>query len=92
MRRSFLFAVCLVAGAARADAPKGEASPAQQRAVQKYGLDHPDCLEWTDGCMICTPITCSTPGPACTPGEPFCTARVENPADPAPVAPPSQKP
>lgn len=84
MRRIFLLAACLVAGLARADAP----APADRRPMQVFGAEHPDCLGWTDGCVICTQKACSTPGIACTPHEPVCDARAEQP----PVAPPSQKP
>ncbi len=36
----------------------------------------PACAEWTDGCVVCsrTPqgLACSTPGIACTRGQPQC--------------------
>jgi len=82
--------LCLVVAAtpALADAPK----PADPRPMQKFGADHPGCLGWTDGCTICTPKTCSTPGIACTPSETVCTAQAEKSAEPPPVAPPEQKP
>jgi hypothetical protein len=97
MRRRLLLALFLTATSAWAEAPKPEVPAAEQRAVQKFGVDHPDCLGWTDGCMICTPKVCSTPGIACTPHEPICTAQAAppeapKPAEQPPVAPPAEKP
>jgi hypothetical protein len=49
-------------------------------SMQAYGAHNPDCLEWTDSCVVCrrldapqkdaaghdaTDIACSTPGIAC---------------------------
>ncbi|MBB4197191.1 hypothetical protein GGD83_000977 [Rhodoblastus sphagnicola] len=96
MRRIFLLAFCMAVAPALAETPGPEPTPAEQRAVQKYGVDHPDCFAWTDGCMICTQKTCSTPGIACTPHEPVCEARAEKleapKPDTSPVAPPAEKP
>jgi hypothetical protein len=84
MRRIVFLAVLLATSPAWAD------SPADQRPMQRYGADHPNCLGWTDGCSICTPKACSTPGIACTPRETVCEA--EKPTEPPPVAPQEQKP
>jgi len=78
---------------------------AETPPVQAFGAAHPDCLDWTDGCTICTQKRCSTPGIACTPHEPVCEAQVDKPEPPksepskpeppkseAPVAPPAEKP
>jgi hypothetical protein len=91
MRKILLLAIGLFAVPALADAP------ADQRPMQHFGVDHPNCLGWTDGCVICTPKGCSTPGIACTPREPVCTAEAAPPEAPKPepappVAPPAQKP
>lgn len=84
MRQAIFLAFLLASAPALADAP------ADPRPMQGYGADHPNCLGWTDGCTICTPKTCSTPGIACTPRETVCEA--EKPAEPPPVAPQEQKP
>jgi hypothetical protein len=44
--------------------------PAHPVPIQAYASDNPSCLEWTDGCTICTKAetgapACSTPGIAC---------------------------
>jgi hypothetical protein len=87
MPRIFWFVFGLAASPALADAPQAQPAPSEQSAVQNFGAAHPDCLGWTDGCVICTRKACSTPGIACTPHEPVCAAQ----AAPA-VAPPPQKP
>ena len=92
MRRIVLLAFCLAAAPSLADAPKIEPSPAEQRAVQKFGVDHPDCIDWTDGCIICTQKRCSTPGIACTPREPVCTAQAAPPEAPKTDAPKTDAP
>ena len=64
------------AGAAGAEpAPKPDA----ERPAQSLGKDA-DCVEWTDGCIVCRKspegaIACSTPGIACVPEAPRCTAQ-----------------
>ncbi|MCW2273589.1 hypothetical protein GJ654_04890 [Rhodoblastus acidophilus] len=88
MRRIVVLALLLATSPAWADAPTPP--PADLRPMQRYGADHPDCLGWTNGCTICTPKACSTPGIACTPRETVCEA--EKPVEPPPVAPPEQKP
>jgi hypothetical protein len=45
--------------------------------IQAYATDNPSCLEWTDGCTICTKPDsgephCSTPGIACQPAGIQC--------------------
>jgi hypothetical protein len=92
MRRSLVLAFSLAAAPALADAPKVAPAPAEPRAVQKFGVDHPDCIDWTDGCVICTQKSCSTPGIACTPGEPVCTAQAAPPEAPKTEAPETEAP
>lgn len=46
-----------------------------------YGAAHPDCLEWSDGCVICkkqpdAEASCSTAGAACAAVEPSCSKTV----------------
>ncbi|WP_457797953.1 hypothetical protein [Methylocystis sp. S23] len=71
----------LLAGVALADgpAPSGAASHADQRPVPAFGDDHPDCAEWTDGCVVCARgadgADCSMAGVACLPAEPACVRR-----------------
>lgn len=60
----------LLAPAARADAPV-------EKPVQSYGEDHPACLEWTDGCIVCArrdgeEAACSMVGAACLPAAVAC--------------------
>lgn len=70
----------LAAASARADAPTADApSPApadalktEEVAVQAWGEKHPECRQWSDGCVACTAEGCSTPGIACTPREIAC--------------------
>lgn len=62
------------------------ANPLEPSAVsmQAYGASHSDCLEWTNGCLVCSKFkadeqaeektACSTPGIACQPGEIRCLA------------------
>jgi len=63
----------LPAGAALAETP---APPAAQKPVPAFGDDHPDCAEWTDGCIVCRRgddgSDCSMAGVACLPAEPAC--------------------
>lgn len=95
MRRSLLLALFVLAlflVAAPADAGTPASPPADLRPMQRYGADHPDCLGWTDGCVICTQKACSTPGIACTPGATVCTAQAEPPVVQKPVPPDAPKP
>ena len=68
---------------ARADEAASPATPpppidlpaeiqAEQKSVQAWGRDNPDCAEWSDACVVCTKEACSTPGIACTPKETAC--------------------
>lgn len=75
-----LFLVSGVAGALAQDPPKsdkpGEA-PAKNDTVHGYGTIDPDCLAWSNGCVICARDEkglshCSTPGIACIPVEVSC--------------------
>jgi len=45
--------------------------------LESYATDNPSCLEWTNGCTICSKgemgkAACSTPGIACQPGGIQC--------------------
>jgi len=76
IRRAALFAL-LLAGAAFAETPATPgASHAAQKPVPAYGDDHPDCSQWTDGCIVCARGAdgpdCSMAGIACLPAEPAC--------------------
>jgi hypothetical protein len=69
------FAALLVAFGAQAD----ESSPAagSEKPTQAYGEDHPDCVEWTDGCLVCArqedgAAACSMVGAACLPAAASC--------------------
>jgi hypothetical protein len=48
------------------------APSAEAIAVQAWGAKNPTCAQWSDGCVVCTPEGCSTPGIACTPKEIAC--------------------
>ncbi len=51
---------------------------AEDPGVRAYGAQHPDCLEWSDGCVICrqseasSAPACSTAGIACQIREISC--------------------
>ncbi|MDJ0449364.1 hypothetical protein [Methylocystis sp. JR02] len=47
-------------------------SHATQKPVPVFGDDHPECGEWSDGCIVCTREGCSLPGIACVPKDPAC--------------------
>jgi hypothetical protein len=63
---------------ALADAPRlPRIPPLHAVPIQAYASDNPSCLEWTDGCTICTKAgtgapACSTPGIACQPAGIQC--------------------
>jgi len=40
--------------------------------IHRYGAHNPKCLEWTDGCVVCTKDGCSNTGIACQPKEISC--------------------
>jgi len=66
--RSMLFLATLLTAPAFAAEPK---------PPQTYGADAPNCLEWTDGCVICRKLedndaACSTAGFACVAREIAC--------------------
>jgi len=77
--RLFLTAAILAAPAtALAQAPELAPAPAPEvKHVLAFGRDNPDCLEWTDECVVCKrrgeETACSTPGVACLAREPRCT-------------------
>jgi len=68
------FAFLLLATPAFADEPPPpRAAPKDELVtVQSFGRAHPDCVEWSDACIVCTRAGCSTPGIACTPTPPVC--------------------
>ena len=71
--RTLALGLLLAATAARADSPKLEPMlPAISTPIQAYGAQNPACLEWTDGCVLCSREGCSTPGIACQPGGLVC--------------------
>ncbi|QGM97635.1 hypothetical protein [Methylocystis parvus] len=78
-----LAALLMLLAAARAEAAgPGEspaASPARQKPVPAFGDDHPDCPQWTDGCIVCARGAegpdCSMAGIACLPAEPACLTK-----------------
>ena len=74
-----VIAFVLPLGAALADSAK--APPVHEGpkvSVQAYGKQNPQCLSWTDGCVLCTTEAatgvsqCSTPGIACQPRGLHC--------------------
>ncbi|WP_024878423.1 hypothetical protein [Methylosinus sp. LW3] len=53
------------------------AHAAEEKPAQAYGEDHPACLEWTDGCLVCARLEdgsagCSMVGAACLPAAVSC--------------------
>ena len=69
-----VLALCVLTAPALADeATTPKILPDKETvSVQAWGAVHPDCVEWTDSCIVCTKAGCSTPGIACTPVEPMC--------------------
>ncbi len=71
---------CVVAGTALAQSPASPANPsapAKNDTVHGYAQTAPDCLAWSDGCVICardekSAPHCSTPGIACIPVAVSC--------------------
>ena len=65
---------------AMADAPRPAPLPKVPPVpVQAYGDKKAECLEWTNGCVLCRKdedgkIHCSTPGIACQPEDIICKA------------------
>ncbi|ATQ68930.1 MULTISPECIES: hypothetical protein [Methylosinus] len=71
-----LISALLIAPARGEDAPSQE-QPVQEKPTQAYGEDHPSCLEWTDGCLVCArqddgAAACSMVGAACLPAAVSC--------------------
>lgn len=72
--------VLLVSSAALADSfgtPPVRLGP--KVSIQGYGKQNPDCLAWTNGCVLCVSdgdrgSQCSTPGIACQPHGLTCKA------------------
>jgi hypothetical protein len=71
-----VFALSLPAAADESEQSAKPASPERELAIA-FGGSHPECQEWTDGCMVCKrvgeKVACSTPGIACQPVETVCT-------------------
>lgn len=70
---ALVLGVLAFGSSARADLSK--APPVHENphvSIQAYGKQNPDCLNWTNGCVLCTTDAsgasqCSTPGIACQP-------------------------
>jgi hypothetical protein len=78
--------LCLLACPASAQAPAPTPAPTvpekAAKPVSAFGDDKPDCLQWTDGCIICKrqadgAVACSTAGAACVQTEPACAGKPE---------------
>ncbi len=72
--RPILLALLLAFGPALADETP---TPNEQATMHSFAENHPDCVEWSDGCVICKramSVNCSTPGIACLPREIACKA------------------
>ena len=76
--------------AALAPAAADDTSPAakEKQTLDSYATANKTCLEWTDGCAVCTradggTFHCSLPGIACQPTGLSCRKET-----PAPVSPP----
>lgn len=72
--RALALALSSGAAAQTAEAPGAGPPP---RPVAAFGLDNPECLEWSDSCVLCKRLddgspACTTPGTACVPDEPAC--------------------
>jgi hypothetical protein len=71
-------AFAVLAVAALLVAQTASPSPsAPEKPAQAYGEDHPSCLEWTDGCLVCArqadgSAACSMVGAACLPAAVSC--------------------
>ena len=73
-----VFALLMKTPGATADEQKTPPiPPAHPVPIEAYADDNPSCLEWTNGCTICTKAetgapACSTPGIACQPAGIQC--------------------
>jgi len=70
-------ALALGLALATSAATAAEEKQAPEKPVQAYGEDHPACLEWTDGCLVCArqedgSSACSMVGVACLPAAAVC--------------------
>lgn len=78
MRRTLIVLALALPGPAFADEPRTPPlKPPLQLSLPAWGESRRDCLEWRNGCQTCArdpqgAAACSTPGIACTPGEPVC--------------------
>jgi hypothetical protein len=68
---------------ARADDAPAASTPSptptakEELTLRSFGAEHPDCMEWNDGCATCLRdaagvVNCSTRGIACQPQETVC--------------------
>lgn len=72
-----VFALSLPAAADESAPAEAPAAPPPEVAIA-FGAGHPECQEWTDGCMVCKrvgeTVACSTPGIACLPVQTICSS------------------
>jgi hypothetical protein len=78
---SCLALLAAVALARADDAPAATPTPGapakEELTLRSFGAQHPDCMEWNDGCATCLrdaagAVNCSTRGIACQPQEIAC--------------------
>jgi hypothetical protein len=58
---------------------------AEPRPTETFSENNPDCVAWTDGCIVCAKQldgtdACSTPGVACERSEARCVKKVDEPS------------
>jgi hypothetical protein len=74
------FAMAFAVFALSLPAAADESAPAETppEVAIAFGAGHPECQEWTDGCMVCKRVAdklaCSTPGIACLPVATICSS------------------
>jgi hypothetical protein len=66
-----------------APSPAPSALTPQERSLQGFGAQLPNCLEWGDSCSVCQrddsgAMHCSTPGIACQPETIVCRREKAN--------------
>ncbi|MGE3245902.1 MAG: hypothetical protein AB7F96_05935 [Beijerinckiaceae bacterium] len=85
--------------AALAQEPPAPASPEATKGaapvptMERYGVENPQCAEWSNSCQICRRdekgvVHCSTPGIACQPQAIVCVPRKPDAAPAPPVTDP----
>ena len=78
--RPLILAVALLFGGSTARADSAKPPPIVEGpkvSIQAYGKQNPQCLSWTNGCVLCSTdpngvSQCSTPGIACQPRGLHC--------------------